>query len=206
MDSLEEKEQEIIQHIRTAGLQKRREVAIVDELLNIRQERRKIMSALKLRIDELAEENRNAREQGQLIQAKFKNELLEIEGSQKSIIQGLLSSQQKWKEEKELLLKELSQAKENQKALALSQKEKISLLAAKVSELSQLDRRNMDQMRTDIEENVRERVEQEIKSAFEPEIHRLKEHIRTLADREEYAKRVNMDAQQMLMTYRKEIE
>lgn len=46
LDRLEAQEQEIIQHIRTSGLRKPRETALVDELLAVRKERRQIFSGL----------------------------------------------------------------------------------------------------------------------------------------------------------------
>ena len=46
LDRLEAQEQDFIQHIRTAGLRKPRETALVDELLAMRKERRQIFSAL----------------------------------------------------------------------------------------------------------------------------------------------------------------
>ena len=46
LDKLEAQEQSIIQHVRTAGLRKPRETALIDELLEMRRERRQIFSAL----------------------------------------------------------------------------------------------------------------------------------------------------------------
>lgn len=46
LDRLESQEQNIIQHVRTAGLRKPRETALIDELLEMRRERRQIFSAL----------------------------------------------------------------------------------------------------------------------------------------------------------------
>lgn len=53
IENIEELEQQLIQHVRTAGLRKPREAPMIEEVMNIRRERRKLFSFMKDRIDSL---------------------------------------------------------------------------------------------------------------------------------------------------------
>ena len=46
IESLETAELTLVQHLKTAGLRKQRELALIDEVMNIRTERKKIFTAL----------------------------------------------------------------------------------------------------------------------------------------------------------------
>ena len=46
IESLETAELTLVQHLKTAGLRKQREIALIDEVMKIRTERKKIFSAL----------------------------------------------------------------------------------------------------------------------------------------------------------------
>ncbi len=50
LDKIESLEQEIIQHIRTSGIRKPRETSLIDEVLEIRRERRKLFSSMTAQI------------------------------------------------------------------------------------------------------------------------------------------------------------
>lgn len=53
MESIEDKEQALIQHLRTAGLRQPKEIALVDEVLEIRKERRRLYAGLQERVGAL---------------------------------------------------------------------------------------------------------------------------------------------------------
>lgn len=57
MEVLDEMDQTLIQHIRTAGLRKAREVALIDEIMEIRRERRKLFSTLSTKMENLEKQN-----------------------------------------------------------------------------------------------------------------------------------------------------
>ena len=50
---LETMEQELIQHIRTSGVSQSRELSLIDEVMNIRTERRKLFSVMNKMVHEL---------------------------------------------------------------------------------------------------------------------------------------------------------
>ena len=68
IDGIEKKEQEVINHLRTAGLRQSSETSLVDDILKIRKERRKVFSAMQTKlmkivtkVEEMEREERSVR-------------------------------------------------------------------------------------------------------------------------------------------------
>lgn len=61
-DVLEALEQQLIQHLRTTGVRKQREVELINEVMNIRRERRKSFATVRLLVRRLEEDNREIRD------------------------------------------------------------------------------------------------------------------------------------------------
>jgi hypothetical protein len=83
MEEIEEKEQLLIQHIRTAGLRQNKELTIIEEILTIRKERRKFVTQTNEKLQFLEKEN-----------VLLQNELSKIHDKHENLITKLLDNHQ----------------------------------------------------------------------------------------------------------------
>lgn len=174
MESLEAREQDLIQHIRTAGLQKRREIALVDEVLELRKEKRKLLTSLMDQIVTLTAEKTelttrcteiiaDAKEQLTLIKTHFEEKL--------QIVQGPMTQQlEDLKAENKLLLDQNSALKGNQLTMTEKYSRNVQLLDAKIQELVKIQKVTESTLRQDIEATVSRRIAGELELQHEAKI------------------------------------
>ena len=74
LSRIEGLEQNVIQHIRTSGIRKPRETSLIDELLDIRKERRKLFSSLSSQVKTLESINQQVTEDLTKLKEKQANE------------------------------------------------------------------------------------------------------------------------------------
>lgn len=74
-DSIEQQEQDLIRHIHTSGLKTPRETSLVDEVMNIRKERRRLFAKLLNSSNSLEEINKTLIQRVKISEEAYKNEL-----------------------------------------------------------------------------------------------------------------------------------
>ena len=112
MEKIEELEQLLLQHMRTAGLRSNKESGLVEEILDLRKERRKLFAQLTEKNRELIQENEFIKEQHRLTDQK-QEQIVKVLKEQHELE---LSKREDEFQQKELLLREEIQLlKENHK-------------------------------------------------------------------------------------------
>ena len=174
MDEIETREQDLIQHIRTAGLQKRREILLVDEVLDLRKEKRKLLTSLTSELANLKEESTTnnvksqqiiKESQGQLVLIKklyedkfdkFKNELFDRYQILEEENQELSSLNKKYKDEHQHMLSEYHS--------------RVKILDDKMKELKNIQQKSETTMRQEIEIEIKQQLTRDIELKYEQEI------------------------------------
>lgn len=148
MDSIEEGafegveiiEQQLIQHLRTAGIRKPRETELINEVMLLRRERRKSYNVIKTAADYFNEENRDVREQLNNCIKERKSEIL----SRKDLLTHVLRNKdteineikERYQTEYDKLIdKYSSMAKIQIEKISKSYEEKFQIVEGKVQEL-----------------------------------------------------------------------
>ena len=174
MDKLEDREQDLIQHVRTAGLQKRREISLVDEILELRKERRQQFSALQSQVKVLSSEKEELLKQGNCVIDDAKRQLHSIKSHYEEKIHlgeiELRRRSEEFEAEKLSLVDRLKVLTENQESLTSKYCNNVSRLDSKVKELTKLQQMNEMSLRKDIETSVFSQVSNEFAARHEVEI------------------------------------
>jgi hypothetical protein len=167
LDGLEQREQEFIQHVRTAGLRKPREAALVDELLAVRKDRRQIFSALighVIRIQSLRQEQSAELEvqSAALREAKSAHQL-EIKKLEEAHANELLHQTQR---------------------LHRKYEEKLRTIGTKLEEVANAKRKDERSAAQGIAKEMTEAAVQEAERRFGEKLQRYKEALRAVAEKE----------------------
>jgi hypothetical protein len=173
MEGIEAREQDLIQHIRTAGLQKRREICLVDEVLELRKERRKFLTSMQSQIASLTSERSELTERcGQVI-SDAKEQLLAIkvhfEEKLKSVQTDLEARNKELMTESNALLDQNNKLKDHQLTMTQKYSKNVGLLDAKIKELVKIQRVTESTLRQDIEASVSRRIADELELKHEGE-------------------------------------
>jgi hypothetical protein len=141
---IESREQELIQHIRTSGLRKPRETFLVDEVMSIRTERRKLFTTLSKHIDDLTMESEDMKVEISSFDRKIEDALKEYS---KSISASKEDEISELKTELEILKVQNSSKREtkvNIDALKSKYEAQLSLLEAKIKEIDLQRKKNTE--------------------------------------------------------------
>ena len=210
MESIETREHDLIQHIRTAGLQKRREIALVDEVLELRKEKRQVFSNLASKVESLtkllseSEKERvdvlkNTKEQLDSITLGYEDNIRrQKEESQKFITS--LSSQVK-----ELSI-ENNKLKEYQNELTIKYNKKMGIVEKKMNEIINIQQKSETSLKSELEFQIKAGLKSELETKHEIEIAKLKDIIRSLSDRENDLKNLLHDQKSTLKAFKIENE
>jgi hypothetical protein len=169
-EQIESLEQDLIQHIRTAGIRKSRETDIIEELMGIRRERRRLFGGLRSEIQLL--EEANAALKSKLTRLVAAQEA-EVASKHAGLIEQLkdrdiqLQNANKKMESEIRLIKERYEAAARSKVEKISQQyeDKLRLLDAKMQDLSIVSK-----------EKVKEQARQMAKEMVSNIEHQLKEN------------------------------
>lgn len=170
MDDIETKEQNLIQHIRTAGLQKRREMLLVDEVLELRKAKRKLLTSLTAELENVKEESTVANVKSQKIIKDSQEQLVLIkrlyEEKFDKFKNELFDRYQQLEEENNELKSMNAKYKESQ----CEHHAKMKILDNKMKELKDIQRRNETTMRQEIESQMKQQLSKDIELKYEQEI------------------------------------
>lgn len=167
LDGIEEREQAFIQHVRTAGLRKPREAALVDELLAVRKERRQIFSALighVIRIQSLRQEQST-----------------ELEAQNAALREAKSAHQLEMKRLEEAHANELQHQTQR---LHRKYEEKLRTIGAKLEEVDKAKRKDERSAAQGIAKEMTEAAVQETERRFGEKLLRYKEALRSVAEKE----------------------
>jgi len=143
---LETMEQELIQHIRTSGVSQSRELSLIDEVMNIRTERRKLFSVMNKMVHELQQVCDDSK-RGIVMKDDEISSLITKHRSLQDINDQLLQDmadrevhyRDKYKEDVEVEMKKMSAVHDKHiQALNINHLEKIRLLESKIEEVQQM--------------------------------------------------------------------
>ena len=143
---LETMEQELIQHIRTSGVSQSRELSLIDEVMNIRTERRKLFSVMNKMVHELQQVCDDSK-RGMVMKVDEISSLIAKHRSLQDINDQLLQDmadrevhyRDKYKEDVEVEMKKMSAVHDKHiQALNINHLEKIRLLESKIEEVQQM--------------------------------------------------------------------
>ena len=143
---LETMEQELIQHIRTSGVSQSRELSLIDEVMNIRTERRKLFSVMNKMVHELQQVCDDSK-RGIVMKDDEISSLIAKHRSLQDINDQLLQDmadrevhyRDKYKEDVEVEMKKMSAVHDKHiQALNINHLEKIRLLESKIEEVQQM--------------------------------------------------------------------
>ncbi|RYY82195.1 hypothetical protein EON63_13790 [archaeon] len=112
MESIESKEQALVQHIKTAGLRQPKELALINEILEIRKERRQVFSALTERCEALLTSNNELTQSMHILKEQVLIDLSEME---KRLEKELAAQKNEFLGRERVLQEELALRRENQK-------------------------------------------------------------------------------------------
>jgi hypothetical protein len=189
MEKIEELEQLLLQHMRTAGLRNNKENMLIEEMLDLRKERRKMITSLieknnslQLENNELREQSRHLNDKSQalinLLKEQHKIELQRRDDEFKSLENALrteiqlLHDNSKLNEEKSI---EIVKSSYEAKFFKLETKLKQLL---KEKEINDLSKAKM------IAENLLQKVATEIEEKYKKRLAECKEAVKSIADRE----------------------
>jgi hypothetical protein len=200
LNSLETMEQSIMQHIRTAGLKKNRECAIIDEVLNLRKNRRQIFSNIVKDIHSLQEYSltvesalADERENATNRSTKLENELRED-------VARLTSEVRHVREKHRIQIEELRESSRKSMAIEVAQvkvkyENKLRLLEERVFAIQTASRESEEERATKLRAREREETasQEQAKS-----VQRYKEALRAMVDREKSLERESKDLERRL--------
>jgi len=174
MEAIEALEQDLIQHIRTAGLQKRREICLVDEVLELRKEKRKLLTSLQSQIATLTSEKTELTEKCGTIISDAKCQL----GLIKTHFEDKLKTEQaelgqhndELVAENKTLLEQSNSLKAKQLEMTEKYSRNVSLLDAKIRELMKIQKVTESTLRHDLETSISKRITEELELQHESEI------------------------------------
>jgi hypothetical protein len=189
MEKIEELEQLLLQHMRTAGLRNNKENMLIEEMLDLRKERRKMITSLVEKNNAVQQENNELREQSRqltdksqalinLLKEQHKTELQRrdeefktLESALRTEIQ-LLHDNSKLNEEKTVEV-----VKNSYEAKFFKLETKLKQLL-KEKEINDLSKAKM------IAENLLKKVTSEIEEKYKKRLAECKEAVKNIADRE----------------------
>ena len=143
VNKIEGLEQNVIQHIRTSGIRKPRETQLIDEMMDLRRERRKLLSSLVQQLKSIDGINQQLTEELRLCKDKLAAESGHLQSQLSSLVSQKQSEYERFDEK---LRRELEIQEEKMKFMEkinidkLKKKyaERMLLLEAKVDEVSQM--------------------------------------------------------------------
>ena len=143
---LETMEQELIQHIRTSGVSQSREFGLIDEVMNIRTERRKVFSAMNKMVREMQQLCDDSK-RGMAMKDEEISSLVAKQRSLQDINDQLLQDmadrevhcRDRYKEDVEAEMKKMNAVHDKHiQVLNINHLEKIRLLESKIEEVQQM--------------------------------------------------------------------
>jgi len=189
LDKLEAQEQDIIQHVRTAGLRKPRETALVDELLAMRKERRQIFSALLghiVRLQSTRQELRDEVERHLVAQRELRN-----------------LHQQELKKLEETHASELLHQAQR---LGRKYEEKLRLIGSKVDEVTSA---KLKDQQSSVDAKAREMSEiavAQVEKRYEEKLLRYKEALRAVAEKEKDMEAIANKQSNLARSFQREVQ
>ena len=165
---IENIEQSIIQHIRTSGIRKPRETALIDELLDLRKERRIFSSSIHNQLKSLESQNKLLFDELNELKKNTSNELKTAQDNEK-LLQIQLQTEKLHFEER--LKKELHDQEEklkflesmNMNKLKKKYEERVKMMDDKVSEVfkekAKSDMKEARNLATDLAEKAKVQIE-----------------------------------------------
>ena len=189
LDELEQKEQEIIQHVRTAGLRKPRETALVDELLAIRKERRQMFGALVSHIVRLQDARRALSEEVER-QSAAQRDLRSVH-------------QQELKKLEEVHANELQHQVQR---LGRRYEEKLRLIGSKVEQVTSARRKEQQGEAEALARDLTAAAVDEVDKKHEEKLARYKEALRALAEKEKDVEAVAQKQASLARSYQREAQ
>ena len=165
---IENIEQSIIQHIRTSGIRKPRETALIDELLDLRKERRIFSSSIHNQLKSLESQNKLLFDELNELKKNTSNELKTAQDNEK-LLQIQLQTEKLHFEER--LKKELHDQEEklkflesmNMNKLKKKYEERVKMMDDKVSEVfkekAKSDMKEARSLATDLAEKAKVQIE-----------------------------------------------
>jgi len=189
LDSLETREQDIIQHVRTAGLRKPRETALVDELLAIRKERRQIFSALV----------------GHIVRLQTTRQQLTDDLEQQASAQREMRSlhQQELKKMEETHATELQHQVQR---LSRRYEDKLRLIGSKVEEVASARRRDQQSEAESLAQQMTAAALGEAEKKHDEKLLRFKEALRSVAEKEKEMEAVAQKQAGLARAYQREAQ
>jgi len=189
LDKLEAQEQDIIQHVRTAGLRKPRETALVDELLAMRKERRQIFSALLghiVRLQSTRQELRDEVERHLVAHRELRN-----------------LHQQELKKLEETHASELLHQTQR---LGRKYEEKLRLIGSKVDEVTSA---KLKDQQSSVDAKAREMSEiavAQVEKRYEEKLLRYKEALRAVAEKEKDMEAIANKQSSLARSFQREVQ
>jgi hypothetical protein len=172
MEEIETKEQNLIQHLRTAGLRQNKETALVDEVLELRRERRRLLSSLQERNGQLEKAMLELERQNNTLQQQIQVDLDDIRQQHHT---QLVQRDEQW-HNLECLLREEAEHKTktiiaNEKlrydAIKRSYEQKLVLLESKLREITHEKESKELQQAKSIASTIVSKVTAEIESKYQ---------------------------------------
>ena len=174
MEEIETKEQNLIQHIRTAGLHKRREIALVDEVLDLIKEKRKLLTSHQMQIATLTSENAGLTSNCSTVIADAKEQLCVIkahyEDKYKNLQTQYFNQNKDLLEENKSLLDQNNALKAAQQEITAKYTEKMSTLDGKIKELGKFQQAVETTLRQEVEAALEKKLRGDLELKHEKEI------------------------------------
>lgn len=194
IEEIETKEQNLIQRVRTSGLSQAREITIVDEILDIRKERRRFFSKLNKEIGQLQNMVQKWTQQATELQKTCDEQRIEFERREKSISSQAEESIHKLKQDINAQHQQelVATKNENIQALEIVRQEyedKISSLQSRL-EICVSEHKNNDLSQAKVIANkLVKRISTELEEKFERKANEWKESLLQMEAREKELER-----------------
>jgi hypothetical protein len=171
LQNIEDLEQQLIQHIRISGVRKQRETSLIDEALNIRKERRKLISSLSSNLRHVFAENNALRTQlVQALSVKSEAEAAKIDELKEALNQKTNqfdSLNVKYQRDIQTLRDRLvNENKTELEALTRKHETKLRLLESKINELADIKANNSTKLNQETLNEILDSAKNEMENKY----------------------------------------
>eukprot|EP01031_Cornospumella_fuschlensis_P024321 gene24321-29401_t len=172
MESIEAKEQALVQHFKTAGLRQQKELALVNEILEIRKERRQLFSNLSETSSKLLASNNELTQTISILKEQAIQDMAELEDRYQKEIEAQKSS---FLHKERVLQEELALRRENQKLHVQQEVNRVKLVYENKLQL----------VESKLKRQVAEKITKEIEDKYKLKMAKLHSTMESISQRDQ---------------------